>query len=301
MNRNLVFGFATLAALAAFVIACGQKKSVPESLKGIKKNVAQIDSAVNAMYGWEPRDSTYNHSVDTLVAGIMNEYNADDPEYQHLDENTPAIEQQAYDEARITWAEFKRLIDVGKYEEALDFYEGKNASSRGKNSGDFLVYLKHSTQRYVFYSEVLRPLMQEYRENTYALEESINILQLEKALEDASIQMQTDNTGYVPEVYPRVVMDLGIALAESGKIDDARNLFYDLINGVYGLSGSALLANYIASDYAEKLYLIEGDKEGAIANWNRFKDAIEQSKENYDPEEYELCLNKIKQATESLQ
>lgn len=70
---------------------------------------------------------------------------------------------------------------------------------------------------------------------------------------------------------------------------------------MYGLTGSALLANYIASDYTEKLYLIEGDKEGAIANWNRFKDAVEQSKVDYDPEEYELCLNKIKQAIEALQ
>ena len=57
----------------------------------------------------------------------------------------------------------------------------------------------------------------------------------------------------------------------------------------------------IASDYAEKLYLIEEDTEGAIANWNRFKEAVEQSKENYDPEEYELCLNKIEQAIEALQ
>ena len=84
-------------------------------------------------------------------------------------------------------------------------------------------------------------------------------------------------------------------------MDEAHELFYDLIDGVYGLTGSALLANYIASDYAEKLYLIEDDKEGAIANWNRFKDAVEQSKENYAPEKYELCLNKINQAIEALQ
>lgn len=282
--------------LTGALAACGQNNSIPESLSEVKGVVAQLDSAVAAMYGWEPRDSTYNHSVDTVVSAIMDQYETEHPDQPKEVRTEHAIQQRTYDEARITWAEFKRLIDVGKYEEALDFYEGENASSRGKNSGDFLVYLKHSTHCYVFYSEVLRPLMQEYRENTYALEESISILQLEKALEDASIQMQADNTGYVPEVYPRVVMDLGIALAESGKIDDARNLFYDLIDGVYGLTGSALLANYIASDYAEKLYLIEGDKEGAKANWNRFKEAVKQNKSEYDPEDVEVCLKRIDDA-----
>ena len=289
-----------ITSLTSSLVTCGQNNSVPESLFDVKSIVAQLDSAVTSLYGWEPRDSTYNHTLDTLVAGIMNDYNADDPEYKNQDGSIPAIQQQAYDEARNTWAVFKRLIDDGKYKEALDFYEGENASSRGKNSGDFLVFLKHSTHRYVFFSEVLRPLMQEYRGDDYAREEFINLLHLEKALEDASIQMQADNTSYVPEVYPRVVKDLGIALAESGKMDEAHDLFYDLIDGVYGLTGSTLLANFMASDYAEKLYLIDGDKEGAIANWNRFKEAIEQNKSDFDPEEYEVCLRRILEAIEEL-
>ena len=291
---------ATLA-IAVSVIACGQQKPIPENLSDIKTVVAQLDSAVTAMYGWEPRDSTYNHSMDTLIAGMMNEYKASDPEYERQDEGVPAIQQQAYDEARVTWAEFKRLINADKYEEALNFYLGEGKDYIKKNSGDFLVYLKHSTQRYVFFSQVLLPLMQEYKGDDVAREDFINNLQLEKAMEDVSIQLQTDNTGYVPEVYPNVVRDLGFALASSGKMDEAHELFYDLIDGVYGLTGSALLANYIASDYAAELYLIDGDKEGAIANWNLFKNAIEQNKANYDPEEVELCLNKIEQAIEELQ
>ena len=282
-------------------LSCGQQKTIPESLTDVKTVVARLDSTVTAMYGWEPRDSTYNHSLDTLVAGMMNEYKADDPEYEHQDEGVPAIQQQAYDEARVTWAEFKRLIDADEYEEALNIYLGEGKDYIKKNSGDFLVYLKHSTQRYVFFSQVLLPLIQEYKGEEAAQEDFINNLQLEKALEDMSIELQADNTGYIPEVYPKVVRDLGIALASSGKMDEAHELFYDLIDGVYGLTGSALLANYIASDYAAELYLIEGDKEGAIANWNLFKNAIEQNKANYDPEEVELCLSKIKQAIEELQ
>ena len=75
--------------LVTNLVACDQKKSIPENLAGVKETVAQLDSAVTAMYGWEPRDSTYNHSVDTLVAGMMNEYKADDPEYQPEDESVP--------------------------------------------------------------------------------------------------------------------------------------------------------------------------------------------------------------------
>lgn len=88
--------------------------------------------------------------------------------------------------------------------------------------------------------------MQEYKGDDVAREDFINNLQLEKAMEDVSIQLQADNTGYIPEVYPNVVRDLGFALASSGKMDEAHELFYDLIDGVYGLTGSALLANYIA-------------------------------------------------------
>ena len=289
----------SLALMLASVVACAQTTDVPENLASVKEAVTQLDSAVTAMYGWEPADSTYNHSIDTVVSAIMDQYEAEHPDRPKEVRTEHAVQQKAYDEARVTWAEFKRLIDADKYKEAL-VYEGEKASSRGKNSGDFLVYLKQTTHRYVFFSEVLRPMMQEYREQDYALKELINLLKLEKALEDASIQMQADNTGYIPEVYPHVVRDLGLALAWSGRIDEARDLFYDLIDGVYGLTGSALLANYMASDYAEKLYLIEGDKDGAIANWNRFKEAVVQNKSEYESEEVELCLKRIEAAIVAL-
>lgn len=289
-------GISIIIAVIVCSLSCSQKTSVPESLVGIKDVVAQLDSAVTAMYGWEPRDSTYNHSVDTLVAGMMNEYNADDPEYLRQDESAPVIDQLTYDKARESWNSFKLLVDADRYEEALDIYLNGGDGETKKNLGDFLVFLKHSTHRFTFFSEVLKPLMQEYKGNDYAREEYINLLQLEKALEDTSIELQADYTGYVPEVYPSVVCDLGIALANSGKMDEAHELFYDLIDGVYGLTGSALLANYMASKYAERLYLIEDDKEGAIANWNRFKEAVEQNKNDFDPEEVEVCLERVESA-----
>lgn len=74
---------------------CGQKRQVPESLADIKEVVAHLDSTVTAMYGWEPRDSTYNHSVDTLVADIMNQYPPEGREAGEADYSVPAIRQQS--------------------------------------------------------------------------------------------------------------------------------------------------------------------------------------------------------------
>ena len=84
--------------------ACNQKGKAPTPLAGINMVVAQLDSAVNAMYGWEPSDSTYNTSIDTLTLGILKNY---DPEkYAGEDAGIPVIQQGAFDEARETWATF---------------------------------------------------------------------------------------------------------------------------------------------------------------------------------------------------
>ena len=37
------------------------------------------------------------------------------------------------------------------------------------------------------------------------------------------------------------------------------------------------------------------------SNWNRYKDAIEQSKSDYDPDEVEACLRAIEREIEKLQ
>ena len=290
-----------IIALCVSIIACAQKKPIPKELLHVKKMVAQLDSAVTAMYGWEPRDSTYNHSVDTLVADIMNDYNADDPEYKRQDGSVPAIQQQAYDEARVTWAEFKRLVGADKYEEALEFYLSEGDDYIKKNSGDFLVFLKHSTQRYVFFSEVLMPLMREYKGDEYALNEYIGLLQLEKALEDATIDMQADITGYVPEVYPYVIRDLGFALVDTGKMDEAQDLFNDLINAVYLMTGDALFANFHGTKYAASLYQRKGMKLWARGTWDNFKDYLEENRSDYDEEDLEVCFKHIQEELDKLQ
>lgn len=91
-----------LLFLATMLVSfsCGVNTPIPESLLNVKSVVERLDSAVTVMYGWEPRDSTYNRSVDTLVAGIMNQYNEDKPDYSPVGPSTPAVTQGAYNQAR---------------------------------------------------------------------------------------------------------------------------------------------------------------------------------------------------------
>jgi hypothetical protein len=252
-------------------VACAQKKTVPESLLGIKDVVVRIDSALLFVPKWEPQDSMPENPF-SMTSDDM---------------------QRAYDQANTTWEQFKSLCDQEEYKEALTFYYAYNDELKQPNSGDFLLHLRHSTYRYLFFSEVLRPLLHEYWGEPSATEEYVKVLQLEKAFEDLTKREYDDGSCYVPEVYPLVLMELGLSLATTGQIDEARELFYDIINSVYYITGSNLEANFVASQYAAGLYLVDGQKENAIANWNLFKNALESDSANYDEEELELYLKKI--------
>lgn len=294
-----------LSFLATMVVlfSCGVKKAIPESLQNVKSVVECLDSAVTSMYGWEPQDSTYNKSVDTLVAGIMNQYNEDKPDYIPSNPSAPAVTQGAYNQARKTWVEFKYLVDSDKYEEALDYYFADSAGGDGKNAGNFLVFLKHSTYRYTFDSEVLLPMMRELRGDTFAVEQYIDILHLEKAMEDASIAMNQRDEPYIPEVYPYVVKDLGFALASSGKMEEALNLSGDLISAVYDITGSAIYANFFGTQYGAQLYAAENDNKTALGLWENFERYLDEYKDDYTSEELsdiKVRIDKEKQSLSSL-
>ena len=301
-NRNGLFVITFAALLLLF--ACEQKATritIPDSLAGIKGIVARLDSTVNSMYGWEPRDSTYNRSIDTLVADFMNNLSSDQHKYSPLDEESLAVNQMAYDEARVTWGEFKRLIDADMYEAALNYYLSEGNDYIKKNSGDFLVFLKHSTQRYVFFSKVLFPLMQEYKGKGFALKEYIDLLQLEKAMEEFVIDIHYGRDDYTPEVYPHVILDLGRSLVRIGKMDEAQELFDDMLSGIYGLTEDALLANYVGTKYAADLYLIDGKPDRALATWDYFKEYLEENKTDYDENDFARCMARIDEEMSTIQ
>lgn len=299
--KNIIFEFAALTALATSIIACGPQKCIPESLIGIKENVARIDSTVNAIYGWEPRDSTHDASVDTLVENVMKEYEAERPNSALGANLATGLEQSAYDEARVTWAEFKRLCNQEKYEEALDYYFADKPNGNGSNSGDFLLFLKHSSPRFFFFSEVLFPMMLEYKGVEFARKKYIDLLKLEKALEDTSIAIQADGNGYIPEVYPYLIKELGLALTADGKLDEALELADDLINIVYQTSGETLYANFVGTQYAAKLYLYLDDKKNAIGIWEDFKRFLDDTTDDYPAEIYEEVQAHIQEQIDQIQ
>ena len=277
--------------ILASMIACAQSNEVPKNLIGVKEVVAQIDSAVAAMNGWEPADSVYNPATDTLVAGILAELS--NPPKQ----SDWAARQAAYNQARITWAEFRRLVEADAYEKALDFYLSED--EKGKKAGDFLLFLKHSSQRYAFFSQVLRPLTIEYKGEKYGLEDYVNNLRLEKAMEDASIELSAD-ARYVPEAYPYVIRDLGLGLAVMGEMEEAEGLASDMARGVYGLTGDVLFCNYAATQFLNQMYLYADNPDQAKTTWTDFRDYLLKNKADYDKDALAQCLAAIDAALEEL-
>ena len=261
------------------LVACAQKKTIPESLLGVKDVVERIDSALIIVPKWDPQDSIAENSFNMTSEDMH----------------------RAYAQANKTWVQFKSLCEQEEYQEALTFYYAYNDELKQPNSGDFLLHLRHSTYRYLFFSEVLRPLLHEYWGEPSATEEYVKVLQLEKAMEDLSKRKYDDGTQYVPEVYPEMIMDLGLSMASIGQIDEAREFFYDIIIAIYIQTGDNLLAHFVASKYAAELYLKEGQSDNAISNWKLFKEALENNKSVYDSDELELILQQIDKEILTLQ
>lgn len=119
------------------------------------------------------------------------------------------------------WDKFIGLCRSYSYGKALDCYL--------EDFADFFVYLKISDDRYEFLSSILLPLMKECRGEEFARKRYIEDLSFEKSNEEFIIAINEGREGYVPEVYPDVVRDLGHALAEDGRLDEALALAEDLV------------------------------------------------------------------------
>lgn len=119
------------------------------------------------------------------------------------------------------WDKFIGLCRSYSYGKALDCYL--------EDFADFFVYLKISDDRYEFLSSILLPLMRECRGEEFARKRYIEDLTFEKTNEEFIIAINEGREGYVPEVYPDVVRDLGQALAADGRLDEALALSEDLV------------------------------------------------------------------------
>lgn len=244
------------ASLLWGLCACGQKQAVPESLVDVKKTVFQLDSIAGAMH-WQEQLESSDDSIRLVH------------------------------EAWRSWAEFKRLVDADEYEKAIDFHND--------NKTYFQVLLPNSSLRYEFISEVLTPMLLEYKDFNYAANEIIDLLKFEKTLEELSITKGKNDPNCIPEVYTYVINDLGAALATIGKMDEAHDLWKDIANAIYMRTRNALYASFNGAGYAASLYLQEGMTDQAINIWEDFKAFVEEFKSDFDKEEVAECMATIDQ------
>lgn len=252
--RNIIITL--LLFLSSLAVCKGQDKPIPERLEGVKEAVFYLDSAARSLEGW-PTDSS---SIDDIHA------------------------------AEETWTTFKQLCENDEYEKALDFYLETDADSQKMHFGDFFIFLKHTTNQYIFASDVLKPLLFEYCDEEVAYEEYIMLLEFEKAMGDAMISINEDGNGYVPETFAYVVRDLGYALAATGRAEEAVNLLEAFAVGVSSLVDSKLQINFAITMYIASIYVIIGDLETAIVTWEDFKAYHLTHGDEYDPDELDACL-----------
>lgn len=230
---------------------------IPERLEGVKEAVFYLDSAARSLEGWHPTDSS---SIDDIHA------------------------------AEETWTTFKQLCENDEYEKALDFYLETDAGSQKKHFGDLIVFLKHSTNQFIFASDVLKPLLFEYCDKEVAYEELIMLLEFEKAMGDMMISINKDGNGYVPETYALLVRELGYAMAATGRAEEAMGLLDDFAFGVSQIVDSPLKVNFSIAVYMASVAMIEGDLEEAIQSWEDFKAYHLAHGDEYDPDELDACL-----------
>lgn len=177
------------------------------------------------------------------------------------------------------WDKFIGLCRSYSYGKALDCYL--------EDFADFFVYLKISDDRYEFLSSILLPLMRECRGEEFARKRYIEDLSFEKSNEEFMIAINEGREGYVPEVYPDVVRDLGHALAADGRLDEALALAEDLLNPALRSAGYGA---YAGARYIMGIF----EKTGSAEDSDRFYEAIRQlvsRDKNLTDEDREYILN----------
>lgn len=246
------------------------------SLLELTETAAAFDTKVKEAY------TEIGPAFDAKVKEAYTDYPLPDSlsyDYLNSDEISNNIK-EVRDVAERRWDKFIGLCRSYSYGKALDCYL--------ENFADFFVYLRFSADRYEFLSSILLPLMRECRGEEFARKRYIEDLSFEKGNEEFMIALnEEDGEGYAPEVYPDVVRDLGHALAEDGRLDEALALAEDLLTpalwpGEYGAHAGA---RYIMGIF---------EKTGRAEDSDRFYEAIRQlvsRDKNLADEDREYILN----------
>lgn len=252
------------------IVSCSQKQKLSPKLSEVKETVHYLDSLEKAYSKTTKLSSEQEREVNARIDEIVSGYKEENRNQMTAD----SARKFAAEDAAETWGTFVSLCDQNKFEQALNLYFCEKNNGEGKNAGDFMVYLQHSSHRYMFYSSVLFPLMTEYRDMEFVLTEYADILQIEKAMEDLTIAMNQEGNGYVPNHYPLLITELGRVLAVQGKVEDALALVKDLISAMHAITDDVMYSNYYAAMYGADVYEYAGDTESAISIVENYKDFL---------------------------
>lgn len=191
------------------------------------------------------------------------------------------LDKEVLEPADMAWNKFKQLCNSQKYKEAYEFYK--------RDQGDILVSLSHSSSRYTFLAEVLKPLMTHYETPDSMAVKYLDEIELEYQLESATIKLSGEEC-YVPDLYPLTIIEYGRALNKVGRWRDATNLIEELKEVTLFLTEDSMDANFTVTMYLAYLLDDSGDSEAAANLFKSFKNDIltwkEEDSEELGAEEY---------------
>lgn len=246
--------FVIYSLLAFSIISCTPEKvsfnedKLQTAIADIEEFKAAIADSYMGKVQTEERDGKqlFDDAKDLLSNG----------EYEKARDllGNDAISKSAIDSANIAWTTFANLCKYKKYRKAYDYFTDKH------NQGNLLVAMPHSTPRFRMISEVICPLMFEYKDRDTALEEYLDLVRLEYYMEQSTILLNQDQ-GYIPEVYPNVIAELGAVLAASGKPEEALDLLQEYSDAIQSITGDYMYGRCLGTSYIVHIMRIVGDDE----------------------------------------
>lgn len=170
------------------------------------------------------------------------------------------------DSAKITWNSFVKQCNSKNYKAAYDIYT--------KNVAHFKIHLKHSSPRYLFLRDILKPLMDEYENPDSIATKYLNELALEYYMQVASIQLAAEDNPYIPSAHPDTIFDYGRVLNKNGRSEEAHNLAFELRDVVRFLTDNNMERNFAMSVYRATLYNDIGKSDIAIEIFSSLKENV---------------------------
>ncbi|KAA6345146.1 hypothetical protein EZS27_007260 [termite gut metagenome] len=179
--------------------------------------------------------------------------------------------------------DFYNLKMQGLYKEALSIYED--------NTGDILVYLKTTTDKYQFLLEVVDLYNKLYNDET-ALGKTIELMELSELMAESAILFATNN--YIPEHYGHLIYNLFSLYMEAGDWKKAQNQCDKMLNFAIEIEGEKSHAYAIALFNQAMLYAETGKMPYALKKMEESKTVYELAGMK-ETKEWENCVSMIEE------